>query len=55
MPAQIGDIQEMLNDTLIAIGIDVMTYTKGLNPALDGALHELDEWRIYQMYPTSQC
>ncbi|MDX1943596.1 MAG: hypothetical protein SFU99_23720 [Saprospiraceae bacterium] len=52
--AQNSEIHEMLDDTLMALGIDAMTYTKlvhdGLrsaniiNPVLDEALRELDEF-----------
>lgn len=52
--AQNSEIGEMLDDTLMALGIDAMTYTKVvhdglrsanlLNPALDEALRELDEY-----------
>lgn len=49
-----GELGEMLSDTLMAIGIDAMTYTKVvhdglrsanlLNPIYDDALRELDEY-----------
>jgi hypothetical protein len=52
--AQNGDLQEMLDDTIMALGIDAMSYTKMvhdglrsanlLNPNLDVALKELDEY-----------
>lgn len=52
--AQNSEIHEMLDDTLMALGIDAMTYTKVvhdglrsanlLNPSLDAALKELDEY-----------
>lgn len=52
--AQIEELHEMLDDTLMAVGIDAMTYTKVvhdglrsanlLNPSLDAALKELDEF-----------
>lgn len=54
MLALVEEIHEMLDDTLMAVGIDAMTYTKmvhdglraanQINPSLDGALRELDEF-----------
>jgi hypothetical protein len=54
MLAQVEELHKILDDTLMAAGIDAMTYTKlvhdglrssnTINPALDGALRELDEF-----------
>jgi len=54
LQSQMDEIQEMIDDTLTAAGIDAMTLTKlvhdGLrsanliNPSLDKALRELDEF-----------
>ena len=52
--SRLTQLQEMCDDTLMAAGIDAMTYTKtvhdairsanNLDPSYDGALSELDEY-----------
>ncbi len=52
--AVLSDLGEMMGDTLMALGIDAMTYTKivhdglrnanQINPIYDEALRELDEY-----------
>lgn len=52
--SQLSEIQEIIDDTLMAAGIDAMTLTKlvhdglrsanAIDPSLDNALNELDEF-----------